>query len=326
MRSDQGLRAVWLPRGAQLCLLIYVLLKGSDSTVLKWLQLQGEIVSAGAGPGLGDVISVCNVFFFSSLICGLVVLGLDRAAVGRQLPRLGPADRLTLALQGSLGFLVGPTAFYFSLDRLTVISQTLLFALILPITALLARWLLAEPLPRRFLPTLALLLAGLLLANGQMMVDAGMAEEMAPPWDPQGVTWALISVLAFSASGILNRRVASKGWGPGLTVGIGSVGAAIVFAIAALVLFGPDHFIYLRLWWVLGVVGVYGCLITLGSQLALLGSYRGLSATRISLWGSLTIPIALLQAHVLLGEPIHGGTIAGMGLIVAALLVSRAAR
>ena len=322
MKRRQRILGRWLPRGAQLCLLIYVLLKGSDSTVLKWLQRQGEIANSGAGPGQGDVISICNVFFFSSLISGLVVLGLDRIAVRRQLPQLEPSDRLTLALQGSLGFLVGPTALYLSLDRLTVISQTLLFALILPITALLARWLLAEPLPRRFLPTLALLLAGLLLANGQMVGGAGMTEELAASWDLQGGGWALVSVLAFSTSGILNRRVASKGWGPGLTVGIGSVGAAIAFAIVALVLFGPNHFFYLRLWWVLGVVGVYGCLITLGSQLALLGSYRGLGASHISLWGSLTIPIALLQAHVLLGEPIHDGTVAGMALIVAALLMS----
>jgi drug/metabolite transporter (DMT)-like permease len=308
-------------QAAWLCLGLYILLRGSDSTVLKWLQQQGSAVQAGLPEGGGDPISVCNVFFFSSLISGVVVLWLDRAALRSQLPRLRSTDRLLLALQGSLGFLIGPTAFYLALEHLSVISQTLLFSLILPATALLARWLLAEPWPARFAATLILLLAGLLLARGAMAMDPAMGS----PLTPQGVGWALLSVLAFALGGILNRQVAARGWGPGLTVGIGSLGAAIVFAITALLLFGPEHFIFLRLWWVLGVIGLYGVVLSLGSQLALMGSYRGLSATRISLWGALTIPVALLLAHLLLGEPLPGRTIAGMGLIVAALLISGSA-
>jgi drug/metabolite transporter (DMT)-like permease len=306
-------------RSAWLALALYILLRGSDSTVLRWLQRSGSAAEV-ASQGGGNPISVCNVFFFSSLICGVVVLLLDRQRVRRQWPRLRPADRGLLALQGALGFLVGPTALYLALDRLGVIPQTLLFALILPVSALLGLWLLGERLPPRFPLSVVLLLAGLLLASGSM---GGMGLPAGTSGlDPRGVGWALVSVAAFSGSGVLNRMVAARGWGPGLTVGLGSVAAALVFGVAAVLLFGPEHFLHLRLWWVLGVLGLYACVITLGSQLALMASYRDLGIARISLWGALSLPIAFLEAGLLLGEPIGVGTIVGLATVLAALAVS----
>jgi hypothetical protein len=70
-------------RGGVWVLALYILLRGSDSSVLKVLQQAGNLTHAAGGP---EAISFCNVFFFSSLICGL------------------------LAAQGFSGFFLGPVA------------------------------------------------------------------------------------------------------------------------------------------------------------------------------------------------------------------------
>jgi drug/metabolite transporter (DMT)-like permease len=128
-------------------LALFILLRGSDSTLLKLLQRAGEATHAAGGP---EAISFCNVFFFSSVITGLALLLIDREGVQRQLPSLNPEDRWLLALQSFSGFFLGPMCFYLALDRLGVVEQTLLFSLTLPTTALLARTLIREALPRSF--------------------------------------------------------------------------------------------------------------------------------------------------------------------------------
>ena len=126
----------WLP------LALYVLLRGLDATALKWLQLQG------AAQGLNRVnpISFCNVFFVAQLIVGLATLVPGRKRLARDLGSLAGPARLLLALHGGLGLFLGPVATFLALvDALSVISQTLLFALVLPLSALLARWVQSDP-------------------------------------------------------------------------------------------------------------------------------------------------------------------------------------
>ena len=140
--------------------------------------------------------------------------------------------------------------------------------------------------------------------------------------------WALVGVAAFAASGVLARINSQRDWGVGLTVGLNSLVASGVFGLIALVLFGPSHFIYLRLWWVAGVIAGYAVLITLGSQWSLMVAYRQLGVVPVTLWASLTIVVALTEAHLLLGEALTPQRILGAGLIVVAVgmhqLTSRA--
>jgi drug/metabolite transporter (DMT)-like permease len=136
------------------------------------------------------------------------------------------------------------------------------------------------------------------------------------------VLWALVSVLAFALAGILNRLSAGRPWGIGLSLGVTSLGAAVVFGLISLLLYGPDHFLYLRMWWVVGVLLVYAGVIRLGSELCLLTSYRQLGALSVALWGNAVVVVAFLSAHLLLGEAIGPRTLGGAALILAALLVS----
>lgn len=292
-------------------LALFILLRGSDSTVLKLLQQAGAATHANGGP---EAISFCNVFFFSSLVTGLVLLLSDRKAVQTQLPLLSQSDRWVLALQSFSGFFLGPMAFYLALDRLTVVQQTLLFSLTVPATALMAAWLLREALPRTFPLSCVLISAGLVIANHPKLADP-----MVGQLDPQGFLWAMAGVAAFAFSSVANRVAGRRGITVGLTVGINSLAASVAFAVIAILLFGPSHFFYLRVWWVLGVIGGYAMLISLGSQWSLMQCYTRLPVVQVSLWASFTLVVSLVEAHLWLAEPLHPPALLGSALILAAL-------
>ncbi len=301
-------RPLWLlPLG------IYVLLRGLDATVLKGLQTYGLQHSVnGQNP-----ISFCNVFFFAQLMVGLSTLLPGRHGLATTLKALVPADRRLLVANGFLGMFLGPLAYYLALQSLSVITQTLLFALILPVSALLARWLLQEPLPRVFWLSLTLIAAGLLLPQLTMVAMGGRMDDLI------GLAWGLVGVLAFSGAAVTGRSIAGRGWPAALTIGLGSTCAALAFGAIALVLFGPHHFLLLQLWWVLGVIGLYGLTLSLGSELALRLSYRHCTVATVSLWGSLSILVAVVSAALLLGEPIQAPAAAGIVLLLSGIWLVR---
>lgn len=298
----------WMP------LLLYVALRGLDATALKWLQLTGA-----AHPVNGEnPISFCNVFFVAQAIVGLSALLPGRRSLQRDLGSLDGGERRLLALHGVLGLFLGPIATYLALQSLSVISQTLLFALVLPLSALLARWLLHESLPRGFGVSLALILTGLLLPQAAMAMGGGPMDQLV------GVGWALVGVVAFAAAAITGRVVAGRGWPLSISVGLPSTLAALAFALIALVLFGPHHFLLLQLWWVVGVIVVYGLTLTLGRERALRAAYRHCPVATVSLWGSLSIVVAAGSASWVLGEPLSWPTVLGLALVLIGVGLNRA--
>lgn len=270
----------------RLSLLLYVLLRGLDATVLKGLQDLGL-----ANPVQGEnPISFCNVFFLAQLTVALASLLPDRRSLIGDLARLGPADRRLLALHGGLGLFLGPVAYYFALESLSVISQTLLFALVLPVSALLARWLLGEALPPGFWLSLALIGAGLLLPQAAMAIGDGRMD------DATGLAWALVGVLAFAGSAVSGRSVARRRWPASVAVGVPTLLSALVFGAIAL---------------------------SLGRELALRQAYSSCSVAVVSLWGSLALVVAVLSAAVLLGEPLGVPVLGGLALVLVGVGASR---
>jgi drug/metabolite transporter (DMT)-like permease len=134
----------------------------------------------------------------------------------------------------------------------------------------------------------------------------------------------LLSVLAFSASGVLNRVVVNKGWGVGLTIGLTNLLAALVFGTITLIFYGPEQFLYMRWWWLFGLLLVYTACINLGGELLLLMSYRGLGAISVALWGNGAIFVSLVSAYLLLGEALSLRTLMGAVLILVALVMAGA--
>jgi hypothetical protein len=124
-----------------LSLALFVLLRGSDSTLLKWLQLRGASIAMDEGI---EVISFCNVFFFSTLVSGMGLVLLDRRTSCERLKVLTVQEKQLLAWQTVLGFFLAPVAYYLALESLGVVQQTLVFSLTVPASALLASWSLGE--------------------------------------------------------------------------------------------------------------------------------------------------------------------------------------
>lgn len=316
MNGSFGLRPSPSSSASLLALVFYVLLRGLDPTVLKGLQIAGasRLVN-GENP-----ISFCNVFFFSQLMVGLAVLLPARQTLLQKLADLSAADRGLLILDAALGLFLGPIAYYLALQSLSVVSQTLLFALVLPLPALLARWLLGEPLPRGFAISIALIAAGLLLP---LSVSAAMG---GPMDDRVGMAWALAGVAAFSATAVTGRMIAGRGWPVAVSVGLPSAFTAVAFALIALVLFGPHHFLLLQLWWVVGG----GCDRPVrrrsrpGPRTLPAPGYRQGSVATVSLWGSLSLPVAVLSAALLLHEALSLQAWLGLALMVAGVFRSGA--
>lgn len=313
MSRPFGLRLSTTGGASLLPLLLYVLLQGLDATVLKGLQL------AGASHRVNGVnpISFCNVFFIAELVVGLAVLLPARQALPEALARLSPADRRLIGLDAALGLLLGPIAYYQALQSLSVISQTLLFALVLPLSALLACQLLGEPLPHGFSISLGLIGAGLLLPQLSAAAMGG------PMDDRLGIAWALVGVAAFSSAAVTGRTIAGRQWPAAVSVGVPYTLTALVFALIALVLFGPHHFLLLQLWWVVGVIVVYAFVISLGRELSLRLAYRHCSVAEVSLWGSLSLLVAVGSAALLLHEPLTIQALVGLALVLAGVVWSR---
>jgi drug/metabolite transporter (DMT)-like permease len=262
-----------------------------------------------------DPISFCNLFFLAQLAVGLAALLPGRTTLASDLAALVPSDRRLLAVDAFLGLFLGPVAYYIALESLSVISQTLLFALVLPVSALLARGWLGEALPRSFWISLVLIAVGLVLPS---VAAAGGGMDGA-----SGLAWALVGVLAYGAASVSGRLVARRGLPLAVSVGATNLVSALIFGLIALVLFGPHHFLLLQLWWVVGVIGLYALTLPLGRELALRLAYRHLPVAQVSLWSSLSLVVALLSAAVLLGEPLQGASLAGSALVLAGVLASR---
>jgi drug/metabolite transporter (DMT)-like permease len=293
-----------------LVLVAYTVVSGLRSTVLKGLQLQGAAHAiAGENP-----ISFCNVFLISQLMIGLALLIAEPADVAREINGLRPRVRIAIAADSFLGCFLAPLAFYMALDQLTVITQTLLFSLTLPASALLALWWLKEQLPVRFHLSLALILAGLIV--GKLFGSGlGMGMDQLP-----GLLWALVAVFATATRNCLRRHLVVQHLSRGLTGGVTNLAGALVFGLIALMVYGPQHFFYLQLWWVVGVIVIYGLTLSLGTEILRQLSTARFSVTQVAFGGSASLVVTVFTAAVFLHEPLTLPVLVSLGLILLGVL------
>jgi drug/metabolite transporter (DMT)-like permease len=292
-------------------LVSYVVLKGLESTVVRALQLHG---TRHPVDGLNP-ISACNLFFFALAVVGLSLVAADHRRLRRELPQLGRPQWLLLGLDMLAGSLAGPLGSYMAIENLAVIEKTLVFTLVLPASALLSRLWLEEPFPRRFWLTTGVIGLGLVLASLGSGAPMGM-HRLA------GLGWGAVGVAGFSCSAVTARRLGQEGLGLGLTTGLPSLLAALVFLAIGLVLFGPKHFMHLQLWWVAGVIGLYAVTVVLGSEWSLRLSYRRFRVATVAVVGSLSLVVSVLSAAALLGEPAGPPVLLGSALVLVGVLLA----
>lgn len=296
--------------GPIVILLAYVLFSGVRNTVLKFLQLQGA-----AHPIHGEnPISFCNVFFLSQLMVGLALVLQEPVTLKRELGVIDGRTRLLIALDSFLGCFLAPLSFYLTLDRLSVITQTLLFSLSLPVSALVALWWLKEKLPPRFWLSLGLILAGLVLGK---VLTSGPVMGMD---HLTGFFWGMVSVGATGIRSSLRQRITARRLSRAITSGVGNIAGALVFAVIALLVYGPQHFFYLRFWWVFWVIAVYGVTLSLGTEVLRQLCARHYSVAQVALFGTASLVISIGSAALFLGEPLSGPVLLSSLLILAGVL------
>jgi drug/metabolite transporter (DMT)-like permease len=100
------------------------------------------------------------------------------------------------------------------------------------------------------------------------------------------------------------------------SAGIPNLAGALVFAVIALKQYGPQHFFYLQLWWVMGVIVVYGLTLCLGAEVLRQFSQRHYTVGQLGLASSSSLVVTVLTAALLLSEPFHPATMASMMLIL----------
>ena len=292
-------------------LLAYVILKGLESTVVRGLQIHGASHPvAGINP-----ISACNLFFFALLAVGVSLVVADRTTLRRQLPQLQPRHWRLLAVDMLAGNVAGPLGGYLAIEHLAVIEKTLVFTLVLPVSALLSRLWLDEPLPRRFVVTTTVIALGLVLSS------QGTATSVAVDW-PMGLFWALVGVAGFSCSAVTARQLGHERLGIGCSTGMPSLVAACLFLFAGILLFGPEHFMHLQLWWVAGVIGLYAFTIVLGSEWSLRLCYRRFSVAKVGTVGSLTIVVSVFSAALVLAEALDPMVLLGTALVLIGVILA----
>lgn len=305
-------RAARLISGGTAALSSYLLLRGIHSTVLSGLQMLGAHHRInGENP-----ISFCNVFFFSSLVTGVIALAKGAGSIQAEIEGLRSSTRVLVAIDASLGYTLAPLSYYLTLAHLNVSIQTLLFSLVIPLSAMMARVSIDQALPKKYWLSTALIGAGLVplaMARGPV-ADLGI--------DPIGLMWAGVSIASYSASSVTNNYLSRQGVSKSILVGVESMAAAIVFAIIALWQYGPHHFLYLEWWWVLSVVGGYAILLPLGIRYLFIQCNQALSVATIGLWSSLCVPIAIGTAAVFLGQAVSAGVAVGSLLTVSGIAIA----
>ena len=97
-------------------LTIFIVLRGLDNTVLKALQLYGMNHPVdGVNP-----VSFCNIFFFVQLISEVAFLINGRSGIKQEVINLKDHERRLLVVDAFLSRFLGPVAYYFSLNSLSV--------------------------------------------------------------------------------------------------------------------------------------------------------------------------------------------------------------
>lgn len=290
----------------------YLILRGVHSTVLSGLQMLGE----GHPINGENPISFCNLFFFSSLLAGIIAIAQEGKSLKAETAKLCLRSKILVAIDSCLGYTVAPLSFYLTLAHMSVGLQTLLFSLVIPVSAVMARIVNQQILPKHYW------ISTVLIGAGVIPLAIARATDVGPIVDSIGLIWAVVAIASYSSSSVTNNLLSQKEISKGILIGVESLAAAIVFGLIALCQYGPHHFFYLEWWWVLSVIGGYAILLPLGIRYLFVQCNRLWSVATVGSWSSLCVPIAIGSAAIFLGQPVGIGVAVGSLLTVAGVAIA----
>ena len=249
----------------------------ANATTSKLMQLGSQQAVGGVNP-----ISFCNVLFVGNACALLLLALLYRHQLTRSPFReLSRNDWVVMALVALLSGALAPALFFSALDLTSVNNVILLSRLEPPIALLLAVSVLKERVNGWVATGAAVSFAGVLvtlllqsptgptMASGEFQVSIGDIAAMAG---------AVAAAVATTISQASLQRVPL-----GLFTVFRTALGTLVFLVAALALFGPDHFEGVGtplVWqWML----IYGAVIVVGGQLSWFAGLQRGTAAEVSL-------------------------------------------
>ncbi|NEP18122.1 MAG: DMT family transporter [Leptolyngbya sp. SIO4C1] len=307
-------------RSGRVYLLLAILIFGAANAVIRKLTELGEQNLIG---GDRNPISFCNVLFVGNLCALLLLIALYHRQWRRPLLRqIARKDWLIMAAVAILGAVVVPTLIFTALSITTVNNVILVGQIDTPLVLALSVWLLGDRVNPWIIGGAVLSFAGVALTvliqpPGSEMVAMGMGFEIG-----RGALLTLIAAVFKAVANLISKVSLQQ-----IPLGIFSVFrmliGTVVFFLAALVLYGPAHFMDVAspfLWrWML----FYAAVIVVGGQSFWFSGLKRSTAGEISLATAFNPLAGVLAAFLLLGEVPTVAQYIGGGVILCGIVLNQ---
>ncbi|MEO1519288.1 MAG: DMT family transporter [Cyanobacteria bacterium J06633_2] len=279
-------------------LLIAILIFGAANAITRKLtDIGAENLVSGRNP-----ISFCNVLFVGN-VCALAMMIVIYQHQWRlpTLRHINLKQWLTLAVVAILSSAVVPTLIFTALSVTAVNNVILIGQIDTPLVLALSVWLLGDRVNPwvvggAVVSFIGVVLTVLLQPPADQMISMGMGTEIG-----LGELLTLLAAI-FKAVSNLISKVSLKQIPLGIFNVFRMTVGTIIFFIATIMLYGPDHFADVSssfLWqWML----IYSAVIVVGGQLAWFNGLKQSNASEISLATAFNPIAGVLAAYLILGE------------------------
>ncbi len=280
----------------RLYLLLAILIFGAANSITRKLtELGSQFVIEGRNP-----ISVCNVLFVGNL-CALILLVVLHRRLLRSQPwrQLSFGNWIALSIDTLLGAAIAPALIFTALSLTMVNNIVLISEIDTPLTLILSVWLLQEKINRW------------IVAGAAMSFLGAMLTILLQPPNPNAMVMGLaigrgefLTILATIC--LVSSTLISKASLPEIPLGFFSIFRNLVgtgiFAITAVVLYTPSHFMDITapiLWqWML----IYSTVIVVGGQFCWFNGLKFSSAGEVALASAFSPITGILAAYMILAE------------------------
>ncbi|MGF1478390.1 MAG: DMT family transporter [Cyanophyceae cyanobacterium] len=304
-------------------LLTAIMLFAAANAVVRQLTLIGETnLVDGRNP-----ISFCNVLFVGNLCALFALIPLYyRQWSPRHLQSLSPQDWLGMSGVALLSGTLAPALTFIALDITTVNNVILIGRIGPPLSLALSVLLLKERVN-------GLIMAGAVVAFGGVVLTILLQPASEPMMTMAGLEigrgelLAVVGAIALAVSTIISKAALGE-----VPLGIFSIFrtalGTVIFWVAAVILYGPEHFrdVFSPLLWQWMLV--YGIIIVASGQVLLYTGLRRTTTSDYSLASSFSPIAGILAAALILGETptaaqYIGGSVILIGIMLNQLGISR---
>lgn len=276
---------------------------------------------AGSSYGVGGVVSqvvkaqgveIGHIIVFQS-IGALVILGVLYAA--RYHERIPAKQVLQLLVLGTTTVFQG-IGYYLAIDIISVSAAVAMMFQYVWIAVVF------QCVFERILPKKWTVIAAVMIIIGAVLAS-GLAEEIASgslQMDPLGILYALLCAVFYALFIYLNGRIATDYHPVTRSLYLTAGGTAAAFAALPLMNAGPMPDLAVAVPWG-ALMGILMCILP---TLCIIVASAKLPGSLVAILAASELPVAVLAGFIILGEGVSAPMVAGMAIIIAAIVLSEA--